>query len=101
MPHDFHILLIDDSAADAKIIERALRESRAPHTLTALRDGRAALEHLRRLRADSGAVPDLILLDLNLPGLDGGQVLAELKSDPALRVIPVVVLTTSRRDEDV
>ena len=101
MPHDFHILLIDDSAADAKIIERALRESQAPHALTTLRDGRTALEHLRRLRADSQPVPDLILLDLNLPGLDGAQVLAELKSDPALRVIPVVVLTTSRRDEDV
>jgi two-component system, chemotaxis family, response regulator Rcp1 len=101
MPHDFHILLVDDSATDAKIIERALRESRAAHTLTVLRDGRDALEHLRRLHAAAEPAPDLILLDLNLPGLDGGQVLVEIKSDPALRVIPVVVLTTSRRDEDV
>jgi chemotaxis family two-component system response regulator Rcp1 len=101
----FHILLIEDSAADAQIIARALRDDAVPHVLTVHRDGRSALDSLRRPPvADAGpgpSPPDLILLDLNLPGLDGTQVLAEIKTDPALRTIPVVVLTTSRRDEDI
>ena len=104
MPPNFHILLIEDSRADAKIIERALFEGRIEHQLTVIQDGRHALEYLTRLRNPDTPVdltPDLILLDLNLPGIDGCQVLTQIKSDPLLRIIPVVVLTTSRRDEDV
>jgi two-component system, chemotaxis family, response regulator Rcp1 len=101
---EFHILLIEDSRADAKIIERALRESGIAHRLTVIADGRLALEYLFDLRDESSPAdhePDLILLDLNLPGLDGCHVLAQIKSDPFLRIFPVVILTTSHREEDV
>jgi two-component system, chemotaxis family, response regulator Rcp1 len=101
---EFHILLIEDSRADAKIIERALRESDVAHRLTVIPDGRLALDYLNDLRDESDPAdhePDLILLDLNLPGLDGCQVLTQIKSDPFLRMIPVVILTTSHREEDV
>jgi chemotaxis family two-component system response regulator Rcp1 len=104
MPLDFHILLVDDSRADAKIIERALRESKVQHRLTVIHDGRKALEYLKRLEGPATPddhEPNLILLDLNLPGIDGGQILAEIKQDPYLKTIPVVILTTSLREEDV
>jgi CheY-like chemotaxis protein len=99
-----HIMLIEDSRADAKIIERALREGDVPHRLTLIPDGRQALDYLFGLLdepADPDREPDLILLDLNLPGLDGHQVLSRIKADPRLRILPVVVLTTSCREEDV
>ena len=99
-----HIMLIEDSRADAKIIERALREGDVPHRLTVIRDGRQALDYLNGLldeAADPDREPDLILLDLNLPGLDGYEVLGRIKADPRLRILPVVVLTTSSREEDV
>ncbi len=101
---DFHILLIEDSRADAKIIERALREGDLTHRLTVINDGRHALDYLFRLRDQTSPTdgePDLILLDLNLPGLNGCQVLTRIKNDPILRMIPVVVLTTSNREEDI
>lgn len=104
MRPDFHILLVEDSRTDVKIIERALREGNVEHRLTVISDGRQALEYLVLLRdpdSPEDLEPDLILLDLNLPGIDGCQVLTEIKTDPLLRVIPVVVLTTSRREEDV
>ena len=104
-PHaEFHILLIEDSRADAKIIERALRESEVAHRLTVIPDGRLALDYLFDLRDEripADRQPDLILLDLNLPGLDGCQVLSQIKKDSFLRMIPVVILTTSHRDEDI
>jgi chemotaxis family two-component system response regulator Rcp1 len=101
---EFHILLIEDSRSDAKIIARALRESEEPHRLTVIPDGRLALEYLFTLKDEkstAGDEPDLILLDLNLPGLSGCEVLTQIKSDPFLRMIPVVILTTSHREEDV
>jgi chemotaxis family two-component system response regulator Rcp1 len=97
-------MLIEDSRADAKIIERALREGAVPHRLTVIPDGRQALDYLSGLldeTSDPAREPDLILLDLNLPGLDGHQVLDRIKSDARLRILPVVVLTTSCREEDV
>ncbi|WP_435010494.1 response regulator [Tundrisphaera lichenicola] len=104
MSPDFQILLIDDSVPDAKIIGRALIEAGVPHRLTVIHDGRQALDHLRNLRdpaLSTDREPDLILLDLNLPGIDGIQILTEIKNDFHLKLIPVVVLSTSRRDEDV
>ena len=104
MHPDFHILLIDDSLADVKIIERALHEANVQHRLTVIHDGRRALEYLKRLHdptIPADREPDLILLDLNLPGIDGNQILAEIKTDVYLKAIPVVVLTTSRREEDI
>jgi CheY-like chemotaxis protein len=103
---EFHILLIEDSRADAKIIERALKDEDISHRLTVIPDGRDALDYLFGLRDESSHTqtdrePDLILLDLNLPGLDGCQVLRQIKGDPDLRLIPVVILTTSQREEDV
>lgn len=104
MRPDFHILLVEDSLADVRIIERALGEVHVDHRLTVIHDGQLALDFLGDLHDPSTPpdyMPDLILLDLNLPGVDGAQVLAHVKSDPLLRTIPVVVLTTSRRDEDI
>ncbi len=101
---DFHILLIEDSHADVMIIERALREASIQHRLTVIQDGRRALEYLQRLHdpaIPADREPDLILLDLNLPGIDGSQILSEIKTDFYLKAIPVVVLTTSRREEDI
>src|SRR5262249_5208796 len=89
---------------DTKIIQRALREGAVPHRVTVIPDGRQALDYLFGLldeAADPDREPDLILLDLNLPGLDGHQVLGRIKADPRLRILPVVVLTTSCREEDV
>lgn len=104
MQPEFRILLVEDSRADAKIVARALSEAQVPHRLTVFHDGRQALDHLARLVAPDAAddlLPDLVLLDLNLPGIDGCQVLKQIKTNPILRAIPVVVLTTSRREEDV
>jgi CheY-like chemotaxis protein len=104
MAVDFHILLVDDSPSDALIIERALKEGGINHRLTVLQDGHCALEYLARLKDPDSPIdlePDLVLLDLNLPGPDGCQVLTAIKSDVELRMIPVVILTTSGRDEDV
>jgi chemotaxis family two-component system response regulator Rcp1 len=104
MRPEFHILLIEDSQTDAKIIERALHESNIEHRLTVIPDGRQALDYLKALESGESPEslePDLILLDLNLPGIDGYQVLTEIKTHPFLRSLPVVILTTSRRDEDV
>lgn len=104
MQSTFHILLVDDSPSDVLIIERALREGNINHRLTILRDSRTALDYLRALKEpDSPAdlEPDLVLLDLNLPGLDGCHVVAKIKGDPELRSIPVVILTTSCLEDDV
>jgi chemotaxis family two-component system response regulator Rcp1 len=104
MNSSLHILLVEDSKADALIIERALREEHVAHTLTVIQDGLKALDYLGETVGDGPAsfnAPDLVLLDLNLPGLDGCQVLTRIKSDERLRSIPVIVLSTSRREEDV
>ena len=104
MHPDFHILLIDDSLADVKIIERALIECKIQHRLTVIHDGKRGPRIPPATPRDfrpADREPDLILLDLNLPGIDGCQILIEIKNDLYLRTIPVVVLTTSRREEDV
>lgn len=100
----FHILLIEDSPADVRIIQRALSEGKIAHALTVLADGRKAIDYLEQFlgpAVDRKAMPDLILLDLNLPGLDGCQVLSHIKSNGDLRQIPVVMLTTSQQDDDI
>src|SRR4051812_37778969 len=90
------ILLVEDSPTDAELTREVLREAKARSTLQVVGDGEAALAVLRG--ADP---PDLVLLDLNLPGRDGREVLAEIKSDEQLKQIPVVVLSASPEDEDV
>ena len=96
------ILLVEDNPGDVRLTIEALRESKLHNQLNVARDGVEALAFLRRDGAFSDAVrPDLIVLDLNLPKKDGREVLAEIKADPALRTIPVVILTTSRAERDV
>jgi CheY-like chemotaxis protein len=99
------ILLVEDNPADVQITQRALRESAVPVELLVVRDGQEAVDYLLRQGAHAldpaWRSPDLILLDLNLPRLDGREVLQRIRATPALRPVPVVVLTTSRRSEDV
>jgi len=96
------ILLVEDSPSDTDLTIEAFREGMVPSNLNHVEDGVEALDYLHRRNAYSGASrPDLILLDLNLPRRDGREVLVELKSDPDLRTIPVVVLTTSKDDRDI
>lgn len=96
------ILLVEDSPGDVRLTQEALREAQVDNRLHVVRDGEAALQFLRREPPFAGAPrPDLILLDLNLPRKDGREVLREVKSDPSLRRIPVIVLTTSQAEDDV
>lgn len=95
--HAFDVLLVEDDAADAMLIEEALAE-RGARNLVQVTDGLAALEHLR---APETPRPDLIVLDLNMPRMNGRDLLRVLKSDEDLRTIPVVVLTTSAAPDDV
>ena len=96
------ILLVEDSPSDTELTIEALREGSVHSRLSHVEDGVEALEFLSRKNSYAQAPrPDLILLDLNLPRKDGRELLAELKSDPDFRTIPVVVLTTSKADQDV
>lgn len=98
------ILLIEDNPAEIQITQRAFRESGFPAELLVVRDGREAFDYLLRQGTHTGHAgwrrPDLILLDLNLPGMTGREILERLRATPALQTIPVVVLTTSRRPAD-
>jgi chemotaxis family two-component system response regulator Rcp1 len=96
------ILLVEDNPGDVRLTIEALKEGKVRNTLNVCKDGAEALDYLfRRDKYAEAKRPDIILLDLNLPKKDGREVLAEIKSDPNLRRIPVVVLTTSRAEEDV
>ena len=98
----FHILLVEDNPADVRLTREVLSEGRLVNALHVVGDGEQAMDFLRqRHKHASSPRPHLILLDLNLPRKDGREVLAEIKSDPDLRLIPVVVLTTSRSDRDI
>jgi chemotaxis family two-component system response regulator Rcp1 len=96
------ILLVEDNPADVRLTHEALKEGKVRNNLHVARDGVDALEFLRRVGPYKDATrPDLVLLDLNLPRKDGREVLAEIKRDPELRTIPVVVLTTSSAEADI
>jgi chemotaxis family two-component system response regulator Rcp1 len=96
------ILLVEDNPGDVRLTQEALKEGKILNNLYMARDGVEAISFLRREGEYKDAVrPDLILLDLNLPKKDGREVLTEIKKDEALRRIPVVVLTTSRAEEDI
>jgi CheY-like chemotaxis protein len=96
------ILLVEDNRADVRLTIEALKEAKIANRLTVVADGEEAMDFLRRQGGHANAlVPDLILLDLNLPRKDGREVLQEVKADQELRRIPVVVLTTSQAEEDV
>jgi two-component system response regulator len=101
----FEILLIEDNPADVEITIEAFRRTNRGNHVSVCRDGEEALDFLfqrgRFSRAGSAVRPDLVLLDLNLPRKSGVEIIAQIKSNDALKDIPVVVLTTSDRDEDV
>jgi len=96
------ILLVEDSPGDALLIEETFQETKVLNSLSVVRDGVEALDFLySRGRHVAAPRPDLILLDLNLPRKNGREVLAEIKADPLLHRIPVVILTTSAAEDDV
>ncbi len=96
------ILLVEDNPGDARLTIEAMRIAKLSNRMHVVEDGIEAMEYLRRQgRFADAPRPDLVLLDLNLPKKDGREVLAEMKSAPDLKRIPVVVLTTSQAEEDV
>jgi chemotaxis family two-component system response regulator Rcp1 len=96
------ILLVEDNPGDVRLTREVLKEGRIHNTLNVATDGVEALDFLHRRGVYADTKPqDLILLDLNLPKMNGREVLAEIKKDPDLKHIPVVVLTTSSAEEDV
>lgn len=96
------ILLIEDNPGDARLVVEGLKEGKVRNNLTIVEDGDEAMEFLRKEgRHENAPRPDLILLDLNLPKKDGREVLKEIKSDENLRRIPIVILTTSKAEEDI
>lgn len=94
----FRVLLVEDNRIDARAIGKAFEGSTVDYSIDVVEDGDQAIEYLASGR---GGRPDLVLLDLNLPGRDGLDVLDRVKADPALRRIPVLVVTTSSSDVDV
>ena len=98
------ILIADDDPEDCELAVEALRESRLANDVRVVADGEELLDYLflrGKYTAETAPKPGLILLDLNMPRLDGREALAAIKADPALKQIPVVVLTTSQAEEDV
>ena len=102
MANTIEVLLVEDNPADADLTREALEASKLVLNLSVVVDGEQCVDFLRHSGRFSGAPrPDLILLDLNLPRISGREVLAEIKGDPDLRTIPVVVLTSSAAETDV
>lgn len=96
------ILLIEDSPSDQELTREAFAMANVPTDLAVVEDGAAALDYLyRRGQHTAAGRPDIVLLDLNLPGIPGREVLATVKADTALKTIPVIVLTTSDDERDV
>ena len=96
------ILLVEDNPGDVRLTIEVLKDGKILNHLSVVEDGVSALKYLRRQgECKSSVRPDLVLLDLNLPGKDGREVLGEIKTDPVLRQIPVVILTTSNAEADV
>lgn len=97
-----NILLIEDSLADIRLTQEVFKEGKINNTLSIVMDGEDALVYLRKSgKFKNVQTPDLVLLDLNIPKKDGRQVLAEIKADSTLKVIPVIILTTSAAEQDI
>jgi CheY-like chemotaxis protein len=103
--HSIHILLAEDDPDDRMLTRRALKESRLANTIDAVENGEELMDYLQRegeySTPSAAPRPGLILLDLNMPRMDGREALKRIKSDPDLRRIPVIVLTTSEAEQDV
>ncbi len=97
-----HILLVEDNPGDVRLTQEAFKENMIYNNMSVVEDGVEAMQFLRQQGKYADAPrPDLIMLDLNLPRKDGREVLSEIKTDPDLKRIPVVVLTTSEAEEDI
>jgi CheY-like chemotaxis protein len=97
-----NILLVEDNPGDIRLVREALDECGMNHHLEVVVDGVEALEHLRREKTSlNGSLPDLIILDLNLPKKDGREVLMELKGDSDLQRVPVVIFSSSKAEADI
>jgi len=97
-----NILLIEDNPGDVRLAQEAFKEGKIKVDLSVVMDGLEAIKFLRKEQTyQDQETPDLILLDLNLPKKDGREVLSEIKADPSLRRIPVVILTTSSAEQDI
>lgn len=101
MSRPIEMLLIEDSPPDTLLVQRSLTRSRVLNELHCVDTGEAGLELLRARRDGAGTLPDVVLLDLKLPGIGGEDVLRAIREDPALSTVRVVVLTTSSEDETV
>lgn len=102
MPDPFRVLLVEDNPGDVELVRQGLAQSEIAAVLDVVEDGEAALAYLSQARAEaSSSCPDLVLLDLDLPLLDGWAVLRAVKSDEHWRRVPVIVMTTSSAREDV
>ena len=102
MDHCIKILLVEDNPGDIRLTKEVLKDGKIKNTLEVVTDGEEAIFYLRKTGEYTNATsPDLILLDLNLPKKDGREVLAEIKADLELRLIPVIVLTTSEAEQDI
>lgn len=96
------ILLVEDNPGDVRLTREALKGSKVYNNLQVISDGEEAIKYLKREGQYSSAPrPDLVLLDLNLPGRDGREILSEIKTSPELNTIPVVILTTSSAEQDI
>ena len=97
-----HVLMAEDSPTDAELAQLALQEAKVRIDLKVVEDGIETLAYLRKEgQYQNAKTPDVILLDLNMPRMDGREALLEIRKDPALKKIPVVILTTSDAQEDV
>ncbi len=102
MSDDIQILLVEDNPGDVRLTIEALRGAKVANELHVVADGEEAIEFLRQTgRHTEAPRPDIVLLDLNLPRLDGREVLANVKSDPDLAKIPIIVLTSSTAEQDI
>lgn len=101
MKDNIEILLVEDTPSDVRLTQEALKRSELKYEMNVVNDGEQAMEYLIRLKESHQDLPDVILLDLNMPRKNGHEVLAEIKNDSVLRAIPVVLLTVSENDEDV
>src|SRR5687768_15815575 len=102
LSQNVEILLVEDNPGDIRLIVEVLKEGKINNSLSVVEDGEQALAYLRREGSyQDSIVPDIILLDLNLPKINGNEVLAEIKKDPLLKYIPVIILTTSEAEQDI
>ena len=99
---DLEILLVEDNEGDIRLTIEAFKEAKIRNQIKVVRDGEEALDYLRKQGNYVNALsPDIILLDINLPKIDGKEVLSTMKNDPVLKSIPVIMLTTSSADSDI